>query len=69
MESKARFSSRVENYIRYRPGYPPQVIALLQEKCGLTAQSRVVDVGSGTGSLARLFLTLGCPLTGVEPNP
>lgn len=31
-----RFSDRVENYIRYRPDYPPAVIDVLQREIGLT---------------------------------
>jgi len=30
-----RFSDRVENYVRYRPGYPPEVLDLLRAECGL----------------------------------
>jgi SAM-dependent methyltransferase len=63
-----RFSSRVEDYIRYRPSYPAEVISWLARECGLTAQSRVADIGSGTGILARLFLDFGCRVFAVEPN-
>ena len=63
-----RFSSRVEDYIRYRPSYPAEVIAFLQRECGLTSQSRVADIGSGTGLLSELFLRFGCEVDGVEPN-
>jgi SAM-dependent methyltransferase len=63
-----RFSSRVEDYLRYRPSYPAEVIAFLERQCGLTAQSRVADIGSGTGLLAELFLRFGCEVYGVEPN-
>jgi SAM-dependent methyltransferase len=63
-----RFSSRVENYIKYRPAYPAEVIALLRDKCGLTGASLVADVGSGTGILTELFLKNGNPVFGVEPN-
>ena len=28
-----RFSSRVENYIKYRPGYPQAIIDLLRKEC------------------------------------
>ena len=38
MDPKLRFSSRVENYIKYRPGYPAQLIANLG--AGLRPQSR-----------------------------
>ena len=68
MDSKSRFSSRVDNYIQYRPGYPTGVIETLRAECGLSAASLVADIGSGTGLLARLFLELGCTVTCVEPN-
>jgi len=68
MDSKSRFSSRVENYVRYRPGYPEELVATLQAECGLSAGSRVADIGSGTGLLALPFLRLGCRVMGVEPN-
>jgi len=64
----SRFSSRVENYIRYRPGYPRSVVELLAGECGLTPASVVADVGSGTGILSELFLRNGNRVYGVEPN-
>ncbi len=64
-----RFSSRVENYIRFRPGYPPQVIEVLKAECGLSRESIIADVGSGTGFLSRLFLENGNRVFGIEPNP
>ena len=67
-DPKGRFSSRVENYVRYRPGYPPAVLDLLRAECGLSPSSVVADVGSGTGLLSRLFLEHGNEVLGVEPN-
>jgi SAM-dependent methyltransferase len=64
----SRFSSRVENYIKYRPSYPQAVIGLLEDECGLTRESIVADVGSGTGILSELFLRNGNRVYGVEPN-
>jgi SAM-dependent methyltransferase len=63
-----RFSDRVENYIRYRPSYPPQVLAGLRADCGLTASSRIADIASGTGIFSRLLLENGNRVYGVEPN-
>jgi SAM-dependent methyltransferase len=63
-----RFSTRVENYVKHRPGYPPEVLGLLREECGLTKESVVADVGSGTGILSELFLRNGNLVYGVEPN-
>ena len=63
-----RFSSRVENYSKYRPGYPKEVIETLKTECGLTADSIIADIGSGTGILAEIFLQNGNSVSGVEPN-
>jgi SAM-dependent methyltransferase len=68
-DATQRFSSRVANYIRYRPGYPPEVLELLQSECGLTRASVIADVGSGTGILTRMFLENGNHVFGIEPNP
>jgi len=46
-----RFSSRVDNYIKYRPGYPPAVLGLLTGRCGLTRASVVAVIGYVTGIL------------------
>lgn len=63
-----RFSNRVADYIKYRPGYPRAMVALLEEECGLTRESVIADVGSGTGILSELFLSAGVRVYGVEPN-
>lgn len=67
-DSTQRFSSRVENYVRYRPGYPPEILEVLKTECGLTSGSVIADVGSGTGFLSRLFLEHGNRVYGIEPN-
>ncbi|MBA2377248.1 MAG: class I SAM-dependent methyltransferase [Rubrobacter sp.] len=63
-----RFTGRVENYVRFRPGYPPEVIEVLRRECGLSPSSVVADIGSGTGFLSQLFLENGNRVFGVEPN-
>jgi SAM-dependent methyltransferase len=63
-----RFSSRVENYVKYRPRYPHEIITILEREHGLSPASVVADVGSGTGFFAELFLEHGCVVYGVEPN-
>lgn len=68
LDPTLRFSSRVENYVKYRPHYPREVIDILREKCGLAPEWRIADVGSGTGILTELFLNNGNPAYGVEPN-
>lgn len=63
-----RFSDRVENYIKYRPGYPPEVLAYLNEKIHFNADKVVADIGSGTGISAEIFLKNGNKVYAVEPN-
>ncbi len=67
-DPKERFSGRVENYVRYRPGYPQTVLDLLRSECRLTSNSVVADVASGTGLLSELFLENANRVYGVEPN-
>ena len=68
MDYKQRFSDRVENYIKYRPGYPDEIIPTLQLEIGLMADDIIADIGSGTGLSAKLFLENGNTVYGVEPN-
>ena len=63
-----RFSNRVEYYIKYRPGYPPELIDFLEEELGFSSSSVIADVGSGTGILSEMFLKNGNTVFGVEPN-
>ena len=64
----ARFSDRVDNYVRYRPGYSAEVVELLRSECGLRASHSVADIASGTGLFTRLLLDNGNPVFAVEPN-
>ncbi|MFX0033441.1 MAG: class I SAM-dependent methyltransferase [Candidatus Hodarchaeota archaeon] len=68
MDPKERFSSRVENYIKYRPKYPQEVISFLKRKDILLNDSIIADIGSGTGILSEMFLKNGNNVYGVEPN-
>lgn len=63
-----RFSNRVENYVKYRPGYPSQILQVFREEMNLTKTSTVADIGSGTGISSKVFLENGNPVFGVEPN-
>ena len=67
-DSTQRFSDRVENYVKYRPSYPPALIQTLLQKASLDASAVVADVGSGTGILTRLLLEQGLKVLGIEPN-
>lgn len=68
LNSTTRFSNRVEDYAKYRPNYPLEVIDLLKSKFNLSSSHTIVDVGSGTGISSELFLKNGNTVFGVEPN-
>jgi SAM-dependent methyltransferase len=63
-----RFSNRVENYVKYRPSYPKEVLDLFRDEMNLTENSVTADIGSGTGISAKIFLENGNEVFGVEPN-
>ena len=48
-DNTKRFSDRVANYVKYRPGYPKEIVPFLEKATGLTTDSKIADVGSGTG--------------------
>lgn len=67
-DTKDLFTGRTEDYSRYRPGYPEEIIQLLEKHASLTGESVVADIGSGTGILTSLFLRNGNKVFSVEPN-
>lgn len=68
LDSTARFSDRVGDYVRYRPDYPPALLDWLQREQGVDNGWRVADVGAGTGISSKMFLDAGYRVTAVEPN-
>jgi ubiquinone/menaquinone biosynthesis C-methylase UbiE len=69
VDSKERFSSRVDDYVRYRPGYPAPLFAMIAAQGCLDPGRVVIDVGSGTGILSRGLLDAGgARVVAVEPN-
>lgn len=69
MDSKVRFSNRVDAYVKYRPDYPREAIDYLYGPIGMRTESEIADVGAGTGIFSKLLLDRGSRVTAVEPNP
>lgn len=67
-DSVQRFDKTVEDYLKYRPSYPEDIYSLLVNQFDLTPEKVIADIGSGTGFLAKLFLSHGHAVYGVEPN-
>ncbi len=68
MDSTQRFGNRVDNYVKYRPHYPKEIINYFKEEMDLNASTIIADIGSGTGILTELFLQNGNKTIGIEPN-
>jgi SAM-dependent methyltransferase len=56
-------------YHQYRRGYPPAVIDEVAGALGLTGDDVVVDLGCGTGQLARPMAGRVRAVVGVDPEP
>lgn len=68
IDAKTRFSDRVDDYVKFRPHYPRQIIKYLEQQIGFSRKSVVADIGSGTGISSELFLHNGNKVLCVEPN-
>ncbi|CAH0536100.1 class I SAM-dependent methyltransferase [Vibrio marisflavi] len=63
------FGKTAEDYAVHREGFPAELLTrLLQFGIGLPAQ-HIVDLGTGTGTLARQFAQNGAIVTGVDIAP
>ncbi|WP_433615567.1 class I SAM-dependent methyltransferase [Dactylosporangium sp. CA-139114] len=60
------FGADAERYDRARPGYPA---ALIERILAAGPGRRVLDVGCGTGIVARQLQAAGCSVLGVDPDP
>jgi ubiquinone/menaquinone biosynthesis C-methylase UbiE len=63
LERARSFGSVADRYERARPGYPEEAVEWL-----VGAARRVVDLGAGTGKLARQLVARGLDVTAVEPS-
>jgi 2-polyprenyl-3-methyl-5-hydroxy-6-metoxy-1,4-benzoquinol methylase len=60
------FARTASDYARHRAGLPAELLDRLAARGVARAGARVADLGTGTGSLARLFAAHGCVVTGVD---
>lgn len=68
MDATERFSSRVAEYVRYRPEYPAAVFEQITARVPPELPRRAADMGSGTGIFSRALLARGWQVHAVEPN-
>lgn len=67
MNPQSRFTSRAEDYAKYRPSYPSEVIDCIFS--GLDTSTLIAaDIGAGTGISSRLLADRGIQVMAIEPN-
>ena len=63
---RADFGKTAEDYANFRVGFPASFFArLLDHGIGLAGQ-RIVDLGTGTGGIARTLAGQDCQVTGLD---
>jgi len=62
------FGATAADYAAHRAGFPASFYARLAERGIGAPGQRVVDLGTGTGTLARGFALRGCRVIGIDPK-
>lgn len=63
------FAEDADLYDRNRPGYPAALLDDLVDLAGLDRDSRVIEIGPGTGQATRPLAARGPAVVAVEPGP
>lgn len=63
------FRTAAPYYFRYRPAYPPELIARLAEVASVDRDARVLDLGCGPGSLAIPLAEYAGDVVAVDVEP
>ena len=63
------FASTAEYYARYRRGYPPALFTHLRATFGLDGTGRLLDLGCGTGEVARPLHADFAEIVGIDSSP
>ena len=63
-----RFSLKVQDYLKFRPDYPNEMLKKLEEQLQLDNRKIIADIGSGTGLSSKPFVEHQYTVYAVEPN-
>jgi SAM-dependent methyltransferase len=62
------FDRVADMYDQFRPGYPEELVDSVIEISGLQKNSRILEIGSGTGKATGLFARRGYAIHCIEPG-
>lgn len=66
---KAEFGKTASDYAAHRAGFPPSFFDAMKARGLGAANQTLVDIGTGTGTLARGFAAAGASVTGIDADP
>ena len=61
------FGKTADDYRKHRAGFPPEFFASLNARGWVAAGQRALDIGTGTGTVARGLAQHGLRVTGLDP--
>lgn len=64
----ASFDAYAGDYDSVRPGYPPKLFTDIQEQCGINSESRLLEIGSGSGIATTALAKISGEVVGIEPG-
>ncbi len=65
---KVDFGRAAADYARHRAGFPPRFFTALADQLNLRPGVRALDIGTGTGTVARGLAALGLAVDGIDPS-
>ena len=66
--SQVDFGKTAHDYASHRAGFPDSFFRSLGDLGLFSSNDKVLDIGTGTGTVARGFALQGCDVTGLDPS-
>lgn len=62
------FNQTASYYDKYRPSYPQEIINILIQKTDINLDSKILEIGAGSGKATELFASQGYNILCIEPG-